>query len=87
MSQSLSVPGVQHAKCLHVCRDVKPENLLISLNHSSSPGKADLKPHLRLIDMGSAVDPHSFKQLYGSEGPSEKEQTNEYAPPEVLLGR
>ena len=43
--------------------------------------------HLRLIDFGSALDPHSLRSLYGEEGASAKEQTMEYAPPEVLLGR
>ena len=43
--------------------------------------------HLRLIDFGSALDKHSVEQLYGSNGPSDDEQTAEYAPPEVLLAR
>lgn len=43
--------------------------------------------HLRLIDFGSALDKHSIEQLYGGEGPSDDEQTAEYAPPEVLLAR
>ena len=43
--------------------------------------------HLRLIDFGSAVDNHSTEQLYGGEGPSDDEQTAEYAPPEALLAR
>ena len=44
-------------------------------------------PHVRLIDFGSALDPHSVRSLYGDEGPSAEEQTAEYAPPEALLGR
>ncbi len=43
--------------------------------------------HVRLIDFGSAVDKHSIEQLYGSEGPSDDEQTAEYGPPEALLAR
>lgn len=43
--------------------------------------------HLRLIDFGSALDKHSVEELYGAEGPSEDEQTAEYAPPEALLAR
>ena len=43
--------------------------------------------HVRLIDFGSALDPHSLRSLYGEEGPSAEEQTAEYAPPEALLGR
>ena len=73
------------------CRDFKPENLLLrtvsanetNLNQPLSVG--DLQ--LRLIDFGSAVDKHSIEQLYGSEGPSDDEQTAEYAPPEALLAR
>lgn len=72
-------------------RDFKPENLLLrtvsanetNLNQPLSVG--DLQ--LRLIDFGSAVDKHSIEQLYGSEGPSDDEQTAEYAPPEALLAR
>ena len=43
--------------------------------------------HLRLIDFGSALDKHSIEHLYGGNGPSDDEQTAEYAPPEVLLAR
>ena len=43
--------------------------------------------HVRLIDFGSALDPHSLRSLYGESGPSAEEQTMEYAPPEALLGR
>ena len=43
--------------------------------------------HVRLIDFGSALDPHSLRSLYGEGGPSAEEQTMEYAPPEALLGR
>ncbi len=46
-----------------------------------------IRPHLRLIDLGSAVDAESFKRMYGAEGPSGREQTHEYAPPEMLLAR
>ncbi len=65
------------------CRDVKPENLLLQ------PGREGREPsvHLRLIDFGSAIDAHSVRQLYGAQGPSVNEQTQEYAPPEALLGR
>lgn len=82
---------------------MKPENLLlqrINRKSSTAQGGAKLtgpddvsKPfavgdlHLRLIDFGSALDKHSVEQLYGSYGPSDDEQTAEYAPPEVLLAR
>ena len=68
-------------------RDVKPENLLLTLNRTESTENMPLRPHLRLIDFGSAVDSESFKKFYGSEGPSEREQTHEYTPPEMLLAR
>ena len=62
---------------------MKPENLLLQ------PGGGEGKPgvHLRLIDFGSAIDAHTVRQLYGTQGPSVNEQTQEYAPPEALLGR
>lgn len=70
-----------------VYRDVKPENMLIQLNSTEVADNTMLKVHLRLIDMGSAVDPESFDRLYGSKGPTDREQTHEYAPPEALLAR
>ena len=95
-------------QAVSLCRDFKPENLLIKLNNprgnglegspikpcpQPSPGELPHRPlqvgdlHLRLIDFGSAVDKHSTEQLYGDEGPSDDEQTAEYAPPEALLAR
>lgn len=86
-----------------ICRDVKPENLLLQrtdgFDQSAEQGfrrppgaklgiplsVGDL--HLRLIDFGSALNKHSVKGLYGAEGPSDDEQTAEYAPPEALLAR
>ena len=66
-------------------RDVKPENLLVQQRDGDDGRPASL--HLRLIDMGSAVDAFSTQRLYGPTGPSSQEQTMEYAPPEALLGR
>ena len=66
------------------CRDVKPENLLVRFMEAADGTPL---PHLRLIDLGSAVDPFSGKELYGEKGPSPLEHTQEYAPPEALLGR
>jgi serine/threonine protein kinase len=67
-----------------VTRDVKPENLLV---RSGSGGAEEDSLHLRLIDLGSALDAHSMRHLYGPHGPSAAEQTMEYAPPEAVLGR
>lgn len=67
------------------CRDVKPDNLLLSNLQQEMPGHQ--MPHLRLIDFGSALNAFAIHNLYGSEGPSLQEQTLEYAAPEALLGR
>ena len=69
------------AACLHACRDIKPDNILV--RGSGDPSSL----HLRLIDFGSALDAFAIKQLYGATGPSMQQQTLEYAPPEALLGR
>lgn len=82
-----TVPDYLSELCLLACRDVKPENMLVSLNESSVAGGRPEKFHLRLIDMGSAVDKESIMRMYGADGPSEREQTHKYAPPEALLGK
>ncbi len=69
---------------------MKPENLLVraagrELGSASSGAGGGL--HVRLIDFGSAIDAHSLRHLYGPGGPSDREQTPEYAPPEAVLGR
>ena len=51
------------------------------------PRPDDGSLHLRLIDFGSALDAHAVRALYGAAGPSDAQQTREYAPPEALLGR
>ena len=73
-------------------RDVKPENLLVRTageeeGVAARTGAADGGLHVRLIDFGSAIDAHSLRHLYGPGGPSDREQTPEYAPPEAVLGR
>jgi len=40
-------------------------------------------PVLKLADFGSAVDVYSNEYLYGDVGPSQGEETLDYAPPEV----
>ena len=74
------ITGLDAVK-LMVCRDIKPDNMLLNMDgpHNS--------PHLRLIDFGSALDGFAIHNLYGSEGPSVQQQTPEYAPPEALLSR
>ena len=61
-------------------RDIKPENVLIE-GESPDPLNFDI----RLIDFGSAIDEFSMLNYYGKRGPSDKEQTREYAPPEALF--
>ncbi len=62
---------------------MKPENLLLQ----PGGGEGHHTLHVRLIDFGSAIDAHAVHTLYGTQGPSTNEQTQEYAPPEALLGR
>ncbi|KAL2652139.1 hypothetical protein R1flu_020267 [Riccia fluitans] len=73
-------------------RDIKPENMIVSWKVSQSRESTRKPDHpaklkMRLIDFGSALDPFTVKHMYGSSGPSRLEQTNEYAPPEALLGK
>ncbi|KAL3699624.1 hypothetical protein R1sor_017646 [Riccia sorocarpa] len=73
-------------------RDIKPENMIVSWKVSQSRESTRKPEHpaklkMRLIDFGSALDPFTVEHMYGPAGPSGLEQTNEYAPPEVLLGK
>jgi len=86
----LALAAVHQQNVTH--RDVKPENLLVTFPgcHAEEAARRGCRPesmHLRLIDFGSAVDGHSAFHLYGRGGPSEAEQTAEYAPPEAVFGR
>lgn len=67
-------------------RDIKPENMIVS---SKATHVNDWPSNLtmRLIDFGSAMDQFTLKHLYGSSGPSQAEQTVEYAPPEATLSK
>ncbi|KAL0037567.1 hypothetical protein WJX77_002920 [Trebouxia sp. C0004] len=90
LRQMLSALAVlQAANITH--RDLKPENVLLrSTNLAAAAAGLPLSVedlHMRLIDFGSAVDKHSIEHLYSTEGPSDDEQTAEYAPPEALLAR
>lgn len=62
-------------------RDIKPDNMLIRMQGHVP------QMHLRIIDFGSALDPFAIGHLYGAAGPSMRQQTLEYAPPEALLSR
>lgn len=66
-------------------RDIKPENILLRKNGTLDSAASNF--HLRLIDFGSAVDSYTFFHMYGSFGPSENEQTEEYSPPEARFAR
>jgi serine/threonine protein kinase/serine/threonine protein phosphatase PrpC len=74
----------QLLQAIHVChqkniahRDIKPGNLIIN--------SKEYPPKLRLADFGSAVDLKSLAQLYRNRGPSQRDETREYMPPEVTL--
>lgn len=60
-------------------RDIKPDNILLNRLDGN------LAFNLRLIDFGSAIDPISIERYYGNEGPSDAEQTSDYAPPEAIF--
>jgi serine/threonine protein kinase len=65
-------------------RDLKPSNLIVhfpSQVEVERDGMGD--PVLKLADFGSAVDVYSNEYLYGDVGPSQGEETLDYAPPEV----
>lgn len=62
-------------------RDIKPENVLIQGGKDVDP----LSFNIRLIDFGSAIDQFSMQNYYGEQGPSDNEQTRDYAPPEALF--
>lgn len=65
-------------------RDIKPENMVVSTERGSDwPSNLTL----RIIDFGSAIDRYSLKHLYNPSGPSQAEQTVEYAPPEATLSQ
>lgn len=67
-------------------RDIKPENMVVSTDRGrGSDWPSNLT--VRIIDFGSAIDRYSLKQLYGPSGPSQAEQTIEYAPPEATLSQ
>lgn len=66
-------------------RDIKPENMVVSTNRNhGSEWPSNLT--MRIIDFGSAIDRYTLNHLYSSSGPSQGEQTKEYAPPEATLG-
>ncbi|GMH38468.1 hypothetical protein BSKO_06352 [Bryopsis sp. KO-2023] len=78
----LGIQAIHQANITH--RDIKPENILLA-NNGEEKGGTDM--HVRVIDFGSAVDNYTFHNLYGASGPTELEQTQEYAPPEARFGR
>jgi serine/threonine protein kinase len=75
-------------------RDIKASNVFLSSvvdqEHRSRDSEASQKTInssliVRLGDFGSAVDAHTARCLYGCAGPSQSEETTDYAPPEVRL--
>ncbi|KAG0570157.1 hypothetical protein KC19_6G142700 [Ceratodon purpureus] len=65
-------------------RDIKPENMVVNTDRGSDwPSNLTV----RIIDFGSAIDRYSLKHLYNLSGPSQAEQTIEYAPPEATLSQ
>ena len=71
--------AVLHSERKMLHRDIKPSNILINTEGS---------PRLVIADFSSAVSDAALKQkLYEGVDPSMNEETDEYAPPEVLLSR
>lgn len=77
--QLLEAAAVVHAHNV-THRDIKPQNIL--LRQSASGSLADIE--LRLADFGSALDPHTL-HMYPPGGPTAREQTRLYSPPEALF--
>lgn len=50
-------------------------------------GDTSQPPEVRIIDFGSAVDNYTLHNMYGHSGPTEREETQEYSPPEAKFGR
>jgi len=77
LSQILSSAAKLHERGI-IHRDVKPSNIMCDISHGFA--------HIlcRLGDFSSAYDDYSAEYLY-LKGPSRSEQTDEYAPPEVLF--
>lgn len=61
-------------------RDIKPSNLIVDVHGSSLRKRTTVK----LADFGSALDAYAVDALY-PHGPSHKEESHEYRPPEVRL--
>ena len=71
-----------------VHRDIKPSNIMCKTTPATKNGSIPRKIEaIRCLlgDFSSAWDEFSSRNLYVN-GPSSKEQTDEYAPPEVLFG-
>lgn len=77
LSQLLTSAAKLHERGI-IHRDIKPSNIMCDV----SQGFAHIL--CRLGDFSSAYDDYSAEYLY-SQGPSRSEQTDEYAPPEVLF--
>lgn len=81
LSQVLTSAGKLHERGI-VHRDIKPSNIMCQQN-DGDVGNGVIR--CVLGDFSSAWDDFASSHLY-SNGPSVKEQTDEYAPPEVLIG-
>eukprot|EP00953_Heterococcus_sp_UTEX-ZZ885_P021310 11892-Heterococcus_DN1.PRE.2 len=77
----LHAAGITH-------RDIKPSNLIVRVASSSSIDGIRQAPFLNIADFSSAIDETALRNgLYGINGPSQSENTIEYAPPEVLFSK
>jgi hypothetical protein len=73
---------------MYLIHTLQPSNLIVRVASSSSIDGNRQAPYLKIADFSSAIDETALRTgLYGINGPSQSENTIEYAPPEVLFSK
>jgi hypothetical protein len=66
----------------------QPSNLIVKVSDSKDIDGNRRAPVLKIADFSSAIDEIALRNgLYGIYGPTQSENTIEYAPPEVLFSK